>query len=129
MLESALGSSILRSRPGIESADQQEAPSTDEQVPSVPSDARPAITPVEDFDLLGETQARTEFCGFGRLRVQGQDRRKDRGRRQAKHAQEEAHYQAEMQAAQSYAATEEELTNFKNAFSVCLEAKDYMVKF
>ena len=37
--------------------------------------------------------------------------------------------QAEVQAEQSRGATEEELTNFKNAFSVCLEANDYMVKY
>ena len=27
------------------------------------------------------------------------------------------------------AATEEQVDNFKKAFSVCLEAKDYMVKY
>ena len=37
--------------------------------------------------------------------------------------------QAEQQAQQAKAATEEQLTNFKKAFSVCLEAKKYMVKF
>lgn len=52
-----------------------------------------------------------------------------RGRRQGRHAQEEAHQQAEAQAEQARGATEEELTNFKNAFSVCLEANDYMVKY
>ena len=51
------------------------------------------------------------------------------GRRQGRHAQEQAHVQAEAQAEQSRGATEEELTNFKNAFSVCLEANDYMVKY
>ena len=33
------------------------------------------------------------------------------------------------QAEQREEATEEQLTNFKNAFSVCLEAKEYMVKY
>ena len=44
-----------------------------------------------------------------------------------------ANHQAEEQAAQtsqaSEQATDEQIENFKKAFSVCLEAKDYMVKF
>ena len=35
----------------------------------------------------------------------------------------------EQQGQQKVAATEEQLNNFKKAFSVCLEAKSYMVKF
>lgn len=52
-----------------------------------------------------------------------------RGRRQGQHATEQAHAQTQAQAEDRSAATEEELTNFKNAFSVCLEANDYMVKY
>ena len=52
-----------------------------------------------------------------------------RGRRQGRQAQEQAQQQAEAQAEQREGATEEQLANFKNAFSVCLEAKDYMVKY
>jgi len=52
-----------------------------------------------------------------------------RGRRQSKAAQQQAQQQAAAQAEQRETATEEQLENFKNAFSVCLEAKDYMVKF
>ena len=52
-----------------------------------------------------------------------------RGRRQGRAAQEQAQQQAAAQAEQREEATEEQLTNFKNAFSVCLEAKDYMVKY
>ena len=52
-----------------------------------------------------------------------------RGRRQGKHAEQRAHAETEAAAAERSAATEEELTNFKNAFSVCLEANDYMVKY
>jgi hypothetical protein len=52
-----------------------------------------------------------------------------RGRRQSKAAQHQAQEQAAAQAEQRETATEEQLVNFKNAFSVCLEAKDYMVKF
>jgi hypothetical protein len=52
-----------------------------------------------------------------------------RGRRKGKAAQSQATAQAEQQAATREQATAEDLENFKNAFGVCLEAKDYMVKF
>lgn len=52
-----------------------------------------------------------------------------RGRRQGQHAKEQAHAETEMAAAERSAVTEEELLNFKKAFSVCLEAQDYMVKY
>jgi hypothetical protein len=50
------------------------------------------------------------------------------GRRTAKKAQAQAQQQASASASQREQATADQLTNFKNAFSVCLEAKDYMVK-
>ena len=34
-----------------------------------------------------------------------------------------------MKQAEQQAATAEQIENFKKAFSVCLEAKDYLVKF
>ena len=52
-----------------------------------------------------------------------------RGRRQGRAAQEQAQQQAAQQAEQREEATAEQLENFKKAFSVCLEAKDYMVKY
>ena len=52
-----------------------------------------------------------------------------RGRRQGRAAQQQAQEQAADQAEQREGATEQQLANFKNAFSVCLEAKEYMVKF
>ena len=52
-----------------------------------------------------------------------------RGRRQGRAAQQQAQQQAAAQAEQREQATEGELENFKNAFSVCLEAKKYMVKY
>lgn len=52
-----------------------------------------------------------------------------RGRRMSREAKHQAEQQAAAQAEQRSAATEEQLTNFKKAFSVCLEAKDYMVKY
>lgn len=50
-------------------------------------------------------------------------------RRRARAAEAEAHQQAEAQEQQTVQATEEQVDNFKKAFSVCLEAKDYMVKY
>jgi len=52
-----------------------------------------------------------------------------RGRRAAASAQAQAKQQASTQATQRRQATAEELSNFKKAFSVCLEAKEYMVKY
>ena len=52
-----------------------------------------------------------------------------RGRRQGKQAQQQAQQQAAAQAEQREGATEHQLANFKSAFSVCLEAKEYMVKY
>jgi hypothetical protein len=51
------------------------------------------------------------------------------GRRRARRARSEAQAQVEAQAAQAQQATAEQLENFKKAFSVCLEAKQYLVKF
>lgn len=52
-----------------------------------------------------------------------------RGRRQARGARHEAEAQAGQQAVAREEATADDLANFKKAFSVCLEAKDYMVKY
>jgi len=52
-----------------------------------------------------------------------------RGRRKGRAAQQDAQQQAAAQAEQQQAATAQQLANFKNAFSVCLEAKEYMVKY
>ena len=51
------------------------------------------------------------------------------GRRKGKAAAQQGQQAAEQQGQQAQAATAEQLTNFKKAFSVCLEAKNYMVKF
>ena len=50
------------------------------------------------------------------------------GRRKGKQAQEQAQQQAGQQSANQQAATQQQMDNFKKAFSVCLEAKNYMVK-
>jgi len=52
-----------------------------------------------------------------------------RGRRQGAQAQQQAQSQAASQSEQREEVTAEQLTNFKKAFSVCLEAKEYMVKY
>ena len=49
-------------------------------------------------------------------------------RRRARSANQQAQQQAQQQVAASEQATAEQLGNFKKAFSVCLEAKEYMVK-
>lgn len=51
------------------------------------------------------------------------------GRRRARAAQAQATQQAEAQGQKAQAATAEQLTNFKKAFSVCLEGKGYLVKY
>jgi hypothetical protein len=51
------------------------------------------------------------------------------GRRKAKRAQGQATAQAEAQGQQAQQATAAQMDNFKKAFSVCLEAKSYMVKY
>jgi hypothetical protein len=51
------------------------------------------------------------------------------GRRRGRAAQQQAQASAQQQSQQVQAATAEQLANFKKAFSVCLEAKNYMVKF
>ena len=51
------------------------------------------------------------------------------GRGKARRAKKEATAQVEAQGQQAQAATAAQLDNFKKAFSVCLEAKGYMVKY
>lgn len=51
------------------------------------------------------------------------------GRRRGQQAQAQATQQAQQQGQQAQQATAEQIENFKKAFAVCLEAKDYMAKF
>jgi hypothetical protein len=51
------------------------------------------------------------------------------GRHRGRQAEKQATQQVEQQGQQAQAATAEQIQNFKKAFSVCLEAKDYLVKF
>jgi hypothetical protein len=50
-------------------------------------------------------------------------------RRRTRRAKAEASEQVEQQSQQAQKATAEQIENFKKAFSVCLEAKDYLVKY
>jgi hypothetical protein len=50
-------------------------------------------------------------------------------RRKARKAKQQAKAEAEKKGEARQQATEEQLGNFKKAFSVCLEAKDYLVKY
>ena len=51
------------------------------------------------------------------------------GRRRGRAASAQAQQQAEQQGQARQQATAEQIDNFKKAFSVCLEAKEYMVKY
>jgi len=51
------------------------------------------------------------------------------GRRRGRAASQQAQAQAEQQGQAQQQATQEQINNFKKAFSVCLEAKEYMVKY
>lgn len=51
------------------------------------------------------------------------------GRRRGKAAQQQATAQAQQQAAAQEQAMADKMSNFKKAFSVCLEGKNYLVKY
>jgi len=50
-------------------------------------------------------------------------------RRRARRSSAQSQQQIEQQSQQTQQATAQQIENFKKAFSVCLEAKEYMVKF
>ena len=50
-------------------------------------------------------------------------------RRRSRRSSSQAQEQIEQQSQQTQQATAQQIENFKKAFSVCLEAKSYMVKF
>jgi hypothetical protein len=51
------------------------------------------------------------------------------GRRRGREAQQQAETQAQAQSQQTAQSSQQQIENFKKAFSVCLESKEYMVKF
>jgi len=52
-----------------------------------------------------------------------------RSRRHARHSQAQAQQQAEQSVEAQKTYAEDKVENFKKAFSVCLEAKEYMVRY
>ena len=50
-------------------------------------------------------------------------------RRRTKEAQAQATHDLEQQSQQAAQATQQQMDNFKKAFSVCLEGKEYLVKY
>ena len=50
-------------------------------------------------------------------------------RRKARRGRQQAEQQIDAQTQQQQQATAQQIENFKKAFSVCLEAKDYLVKY
>jgi hypothetical protein len=51
------------------------------------------------------------------------------GRRRGREQQQQAQAQVQAQSQQTAQASQQQIDNFKKAFSVCLESKNYMVKF
>ena len=110
-----------------EQADQQQAQANQQaaQNAGTGSGARGAVRGAAAGALIGEIANDDASEGAAWGAAAGAIR----GRRQGRRAQQEAQQQVSAQAEQQQEATAEQLTNFKNAFSVCLEAKDYMVKY
>jgi len=110
-----------------EQADQQQAQANQQaaQNAGTGSGARGAVRGAAAGALIGEIANDDASEGAAWGAAAGAVR----GRGQGRQAQQEAQQQASSQAEQQQEATAEQLTNFKNAFSVCLEAKDYMVKY
>ncbi len=110
-----------------EQADQQQAQAEQQaaQQAGTGSGARGAVRGAAAGALIGEIANDDASEGAAWGAAAGAVR----GRRQGRRAQQEAQQQAAAQAEQREGATEQQLANFKNAFSVCLEAKEYMVKY
>ena len=110
-----------------EQADQQQAQAEQQaaQQAGTGSGARGAVRGAAAGALIGEIANDDASEGAAWGAAAGAVR----GRRQGRAAQQQAQEQAAAQAEQREGATEQQLANFKNAFSVCLEAKEYMVKY
>jgi len=110
-----------------EQADQQQAQAEQQaaQQAGTGSGARGALRGAAAGALIGEIANDDASEGAAWGAAAGAIR----GRRQGRAAQQQAQQQAAAQAEQREGATEQQLANFKNAFSVCLEAKEYMVKY
>ncbi len=108
-------------------ADQQQAAANQEAAENVGrgAGARGAVRGAAAGALIGEIANDDASEGAAWGAAAGAIR----GRRMGREANRQAQEQAAAAAEQQKQVTAEELSNFKKAFSVCLEAKDYMVKY
>jgi hypothetical protein len=106
-------------------AQQTEQQMTQAQAATKGAGARGAVKGAAAGALIGEVTGGDagESAGYGAAAGAVMSRRRSRA------ASQQAQQQAKAQGEAQQQATAEQIGNFKNAFSVCLEAKDYMVKF
>jgi len=109
---------------------EQQAQQTEQQVEQASSStrgagARGALKGAAAGALIGEVTGGDagERAGYGAAAGLVM------GRRRSRSASQEAQHQAQKQGAAQQQASADQIDNFKKAFSVCLEAHDYMVKF
>jgi hypothetical protein len=108
-------------------AEQQQAGAQEQQASQVGrgSGARGAVGGAAAGALIGEIvdddagKGAAYGAGIGAIR----------GRRQGAAAQQNAQSQVQQQSAAQQQSIEQNMLNFKKAFSVCMEAKEYLVKF
>lgn len=113
----------------LEKQSQQQQQQTDQQVQQAQSatqgaGARGAVRGAAAGAIIGEIA--NDDAGKGA--AYGAAAGAISSRRRSRRASAEAQQQAQQQGAAQQQATQHEIDNFKKAFSVCLEAKDYMVK-
>ena len=114
----------------LQKQSEQQAQQTEQQVAQAQSatqgaGAKGAVKGAAAGALIGEVTGGDagESAAYGAAAGAVASRR--RGRAKSQQAQE----QAKEQGAAQQQASAEQIDNFKKAFSVCLEAKEYMVKF
>lgn len=111
-----------------DSAAQQQqtaAAKSDAAQPEKGAGARGALRGAAVGALIGEIADDNASDGAGYGAAAGLMR----GRRNARRASQQAVQQVEKQGATLEQSTQHQMTNFKKSFSVCLEAKQYMVKY
>jgi len=120
------GSDPFQARKDAEAAQQQAAQQkAASQNASAGAGARGALRGAAAGALIGEIASDDASKGAAYGAAIGVAR----GRRQARAYQSQTAQQADQYAASETAYSEDKITNFKKAFSVCLEAKEFMVKY
>jgi len=110
----------------FELQEQSEQQQTDQQVAQAQgAGAKGAVKGAAAGAVIGEVTGGDAGDSAAIGAAAGAVASRRRGRAASAHAQEEA----QAQGAAQQQANAEQIDNFKKAFSVCLEAKDYMVKF